>query len=405
MDNIILGVNISHDTSIALVDETTGEVLDVYEEERCRRSKYWDPHKNTGVDKDKHHLQSIYQKNISDAGHLVFSSFDRRRFMIDIDPELRLDRIKSRELISRINSKQMSREDFDKLQEDFPELHFTGVWKKFGVEPGSDEEIMNSIAHQLGRKPGDFAYRINHHVHHAYSGYFLSPYFKEDNEDALIIVWDGGGARMLFDEFPNHQETESIYFGESDGVITPLWRRMSDHRFHGDIDHLFPNDVQTITACLTDEEFTLDDVDYCLTSMPSSGMNFSNMSYALGTDKEGRAAGKVMGMASYGRILPNVFDKHTMSQQLEVDSFEASCKIIQKALDYKPECKNIVLSGGYSLNCTNNYKYLQAFPDINFFVDPIPHDGGTAVGCAIEYYYDMKFNKDEESEQTEGGEK
>ena len=59
MDNIILGVNISHDTSIALVDETTGEVLDVYEEERCRRSKYWDPNKNTGVDKDQHHLHLL----------------------------------------------------------------------------------------------------------------------------------------------------------------------------------------------------------------------------------------------------------------------------------------------------------------------------------------------------------
>ena len=49
-----------------------------------------------------------------------------------------------------------------------------------------------------------------------------------------------------------------------------------------------------------------------------------------------------------------------------------------------PSTKNIVLSGGYSLNCTNNYKYLQAFPEYQFFVDPIPHDGGTAVGAALE---------------------
>jgi predicted NodU family carbamoyl transferase len=41
------------------------------------------------------------------------------------------------------------------------------------------------------------------------------------------------------------------------------------------------------------------------------------------------------------------------------------------------------LSGGYSLNCTNNYKYLDAFPDHQFFVDPIPHDGGTGAGAAI----------------------
>ena len=38
---------------------------------------------------------------------------------------------------------------------------------------------------------------------------------------------------------------------------------------------------------------------------------------------------------------------------------------------------------------TNNYKYLQAFPDHQFFVDPIPHDGGTAVGCALDYWRDI----------------
>ena len=35
------------------------------------------------------------------------------------------------------------------------------------------------------------------------------------------------------------------------------------------------------------------------------------------------------------------------------------------------------------MNCTNNYKYLEAYPDYQFFVDPIPHDGGTAVGAAL----------------------
>jgi len=51
------------------------------------------------------------------------------------------------------------------------------------------------------------------------------------------------------------------------------------------------------------------------------------------------------------------------------------------------------LSGGYSLNCTNNYKYLQAFPEYQFFVDPIPHDGGTAVGAALEEW--RKLNADD----------
>ena len=37
----ILGVNISHDTSVAVVED--GEVVSVYEEERSRRTKWWSP--------------------------------------------------------------------------------------------------------------------------------------------------------------------------------------------------------------------------------------------------------------------------------------------------------------------------------------------------------------------------
>ena len=56
-------------------------------------------------------------------------------------------------------------------------------------------------------------------------------------------------------------------------------------------------------------------------------------------------------------------------------------EFIQKAIDLTGET-NVVLSGGYGLNCVANYKIIKAFPDINFYVDPISHDGGTAIGLA-----------------------
>ena len=367
----ILGINISHDTSVALVDEQTGEVLEVYEEERAIRSKYYHPTPDT-------ELQVLYQHDMEDVNHVVFSSYDRRDFEIEIDPRLSENRELKQELVGIMESKQLSRKDFADIFESFEEVKL----KKSYVD--ADEQFMKTIGKQLGRKEGEYAYGIGHHIHHAYSGYHLSPYYKDD-EDALIIVWDGGGCRALWDEYPTHQEIESIYHGTPDGTVTLLWQRLSNHRFHGDMDNVFPNDVLCITACLADEEIRIEDVDYVLTSKPSAGMNFSNMSAALGTDELGRAAGKVMGMASYGRPIQNVHDQYTVSQNLELDSFAHSCEIIRTALNYLPDSTNIVLSGGYSLNCTNNYKYLQSFPDINFFVDPVPHDGGTAVGCALEY--------------------
>ena len=156
---------------------------------------------------------------------------------------------------------------------------------------------------------------------------------------------------------------------------------------------VFGNFGENCCEVYDEEEYELDGVPSVFTSMPSMGMNFSNMSYALGCDDLGRAAGKVMGMASYSTLQDKVWTKHSVAQRLEHDSLEHSCGVIQNAINRLPDVKNIVLSGGYSLNCTNNYKYLQAFPDHQFFVDPIPHDGGTAVGAALHEW--RKLNADD----------
>ena len=70
--------------------------------------------------------------------------------------------------------------------------------------------------------------------------------------------------------------------------------------------------------CLQDKvvnDDSTNNIPTVFTSFPSSGMNFSNMSYAFGADAHGRAAGKVMGMASYGRLYedrPDRFDRQSL---------------------------------------------------------------------------------------------
>jgi len=59
-------------------------------------------------------------------------------------------------------------------------------------------------------------------------------------------------------------------------------------------------------------------------------------------------------------------------------------ELMEKAKTYS-DCKNIILSGGYHLNCSNNFKLVKLFPEYNFFVDPICYDGGTAIGAALYY--------------------
>ena len=54
----------------------------------------------------------------------------------------------------------------------------------------------------------------------------------------------------------------------------------------------------------------------------------------------------------------------------------------------KTDIKNICLSGGYILNCVNNYYLKKHLPkDINLYIEPISSDAGTAIGAAKILYY------------------
>lgn len=67
-------------------------------------------------------------------------------------------------------------------------------------------------------------------------------------------------------------------------------------------------------------------------------------------------------------------------------------KLIRSAVEYT-ENKNVVMSGGYGLNCVANYFYLEQLKDegINLYVEPISSDAGTAIGAAL--YFDRSLTK------------
>lgn len=95
----------------------------------------------------------------------------------------------------------------------------------------------------------------------------------------------------------------------------------------------------------------------------------------------------------------DLFDKYnkfikyaTIAKKCQVETERQTVRLIQKALDLSGS-KNVVLSGGYFLNCVNNFNYLKHFPDVNFFVDPISHDAGTAIGAAKWLYHGLTGDK------------
>ena len=394
----IIGINSSHDTSLCQYDTET-EVLDfMHEEDRFRREKYWSPSNqpfHDGVaDEDVHAdtLTCIYKGGVQTPDMLVFASYDRRGCILELDTNMLLDdRNISMEIAEFIKEKPFNNERMEE---------FKKKYEKYVVDSGTagvteENAIHTGFAEQFNDLPDDVYFWYEHHLYHAYCGYHLSPYISQ-KEDAMAIVWDGGGARLKFDKgWDAYQEIESIYRLSHNQVAQRQWVLSSNHRFLGDLkgSH-FPNQMEgSMDYDGGNTSFTEDGTEWEFTSHASNGMDFSNMSYALGCDKLGRAAGKVMGMASYGVVgTPDQrrFNRYAIAQELELHSFENSCKTIQKAIDLNPDCKNIVLSGGYSLNCTNNYKYLSRFPEHQVYVDPIPHDGGTAFGACIHLDYLIK---------------
>lgn len=88
-----------------------------------------------------------------------------------------------------------------------------------------------------------------------------------------------------------------------------------------------------------------------------------------------------------------------LAWHVQRDTEQMMMGLIQKAIDTTGET-NIVISGGFGLNCVANYKYLKAFPHCKFWIDPVAHDGGTAIGLARYAWYNYSHSSEAQQLQT-----
>lgn len=81
-------------------------------------------------------------------------------------------------------------------------------------------------------------------------------------------------------------------------------------------------------------------------------------------------------------------NRRDMAYAVQTQSQQEVLHLIRKAVSMTG-INNIVLSGGYGLNCVANYWYLDQLKDdgINFYVEPISNDAGTAIGAALLVYH------------------
>jgi len=274
-----------------------------------------------------------------------------------------------------------------------PELDWTG------------EDLYRGWVRKLSRNP-DEDYKIHfidtiHHELHAACGFLNSGF-----ETAACVIADGAGSFLQSDRFPGvAYEFETIFTAKYPVEFDTVYKHLGTRETVGILD-------------LTGEN------NYFLTEYPGNTKIYEAVTEYCGFSCID--AGKTMGLSPYGKENPEIpeffrdgwgnrevfvpnypngarinierypilqedIKNHKKGEYTEVQmdmayavqkqTEERMVELIRKAHEITNE-KNIVVCGGYGLNCVANYKYLKEFPDLNIYCEPISHDGGTSIGAA-----------------------
>ncbi len=292
------------------------------------------------------------------------------------------------------------------------ELIIGGTGQEDHHLPWTGENSYTSLVRKFYPNVKTTAVWGEHHMGHVASAFYGSGF---DTAAALIV--DGAGSRCELKWPPGGSEdwepitafeTESIYQCSFPGEFEPIFKR-------------YAGNSGTPRLIESDRE-----VDGAVTTVKA----YEAVSMYLGFGFI--EAGKTMGLAPYGKKdpkIPKLFYKDTwrgdkniflphypagawidqerddylhikidpnrwhkdpsllsnaqknLAWQVQEETQQCVATLIEKAVDMTGE-KNIVIAGGYGLNVIANYYYKERFPELNIYVDPVSHDGGTAIGYA-----------------------
>jgi carbamoyltransferase len=120
--------------------------------------------------------------------------------------------------------------------------------------------------------------------------------------------------------------------------------------------------------------------------------------------------GKAMGLSSYGssnklfenlllqqnpdikpikKVEKNNYQLHAdFCYEVQQQTQKVIGDLIQNFVE-KTGIKKVCISGGYGMNIVSNHYYLQRFPDIEFYFEPICNDNGVSIGSAMNSYVEL----------------
>ena len=291
-----------------------------------------------------------------------------------------------------------------------PQLDWTG------------EDLYHGWIRKLSRKKFEcktyFIDEIHHELHASCA--FLNSGFKT----AACVIADGAGSFLQMENIPGTcYEFETIFKAKYPLEFDSVYKHLGSINPIGILD--VDGDSKTILTEYPGLTKTYEAVtEYC---------GFSCID-----------AGKTMGLSPYGKEnpdLPELFRDSWANREVFIPNYPSSSRInyerfpvlfedsknhkrgeytqVQKDMAYAVQRDterrmielirkaheetgetNIVVCGGYGLNCVANYKYWKEFPDLNIYCEPISHDGGTSIGAAKYIYAKMNDLESPMSPQT-----
>tara|TARA_Y100000389_G_scaffold81086_1_gene77705 strand:- start:3762 stop:4778 length:1017 start_codon:yes stop_codon:yes gene_type:complete len=220
---------------------------------------------------------------------------------------------------------------------------------------------------------------IGHHKSHAANAFFSSNF-----TEALIFTIDGGGVEE------NGTSTALTVWQGKDNKIKPIdiipittlnlgspWRLYTGKIFGLSSGYPKGNQSGTVMAlaCVGDPNKYFNDF-YKGFKVGGGGHN----SVTLNNCKKYKPIAE-----------KSEQDKFDVAASLQKATEVVTKEFMQKYINqYNPT--NICLSGGVSLNCLMTGKMLEWWPNINFYTDPVPYDGGLCLGASRYLWHNILDN-------------
>lgn len=318
------------------------------------------------------------------------------------------------ERISRIKKDSDMPFSFLKLIKSYTNIIDNIIFINQNPEKEFEVNICLNFLKKDGVKINDvFVDHKEHHLYHAASAFYGSGF-----DDAICLVIDGWGASFPLSEeheMLDASETASIYYASYPANFETL---------HKTLYYFRPEELTDIKLNIPDS--------YELIYSFDVGVCYGTVTNHLGFGREN--PGKTMGLSSYGKEddeLPNfefedtiytnrnlLLNCRTLNDkyypQLKDLNFQKKANLaykvqkylekvflyrVRQAVELKPDCKNLVFSGGCALNILGNSIIKKEFPELNIFIDPVANDGCQAYG-AVKYNYYKHSNSTKKSPLT-----